>query len=124
MAVIVGTGAGGGILAYELAKENISVTVIEKGPYIKSKDGIPYLSYVKCYFADFDEYNKYYYHNDNKNCCTHLLEKILNLLILPFILFDKCFVFFLRSLILIFKISAILTLIFGLPFYYFYKTPL
>ena len=93
-----------------------------KTSYIKSKDGIPYLSYVKCYFADFDEYNKYYYHNDNKNCCTHLLEKILNLLILPFILFDKCFVFFLRSLILIFKISAILTLIFGLPFYYFYKT--
>ena len=42
MAVIVGTGAGGGILAYELAKENISVTVIEKGPYIKSKDAFNY----------------------------------------------------------------------------------
>ena len=61
-----------------------------KTTYIKSKDGIPYLSYVKCYFADFEEYNKYYYHNDNKNCCNHLFDNFLNLLILPFILFDKC----------------------------------
>ena len=38
MVVIVGTGAGGGILARELAKENIPITIIEKGPYINSKD--------------------------------------------------------------------------------------
>ena len=93
-----------------------------KTTYVKTKEDIPYLSYVKCYFADYDEYNKYYYHNDNKNCCTHLFDKILNLLILPFILFDKCFVFFLRSLILLFKISAIITIILGFPFYYFYNT--
>ena len=37
MVVIVGTGAGGGILAYELAKDNVPVTIIEKGSYIKSK---------------------------------------------------------------------------------------
>ena len=38
MVIIVGTGAGGGIIARELAKDNIDVTIIEKGPYIHSKD--------------------------------------------------------------------------------------
>ena len=47
MIVIVGTGAGGGILARELAKNNIEVTVLEKGPYIKSGDAFNY----------YDEYN-------------------------------------------------------------------
>ena len=42
MVVIVGTGAGGGILARELAKENIPITIIEKGPYINSKDAFNY----------------------------------------------------------------------------------
>ena len=42
MVVIVGTGAGGGILARELAKENIPIIIIEKGPYIKSKDAFNY----------------------------------------------------------------------------------
>ena len=43
-----------------------------KTSYIKTREGIPYLSYVKCYFGEYEEFNKYYYHNDNKNCCTHL----------------------------------------------------
>ena len=42
MIIIVGTGAGGGILAYELTKNNIPVTIIEKGPYIESKDAFKY----------------------------------------------------------------------------------
>ena len=42
MIIIVGTGAGGGILAYELTKNNIPVTIIEKGPYIDSKDAFNY----------------------------------------------------------------------------------
>ena len=42
MIVIVGTGAGGAIIARELAKENIPVTIIEKGPYIDSKDAFNY----------------------------------------------------------------------------------
>ena len=42
MIIIVGTGAGGGILAYELSKNNIPVTIIEKGPYIESKDAFNY----------------------------------------------------------------------------------
>ena len=42
MIVIVGTGAGGAIIARELAKENIPVTIIEKGPYIDSKDAFDY----------------------------------------------------------------------------------
>lgn len=42
MIIIVGTGAGGGILAYELSKNNIPVTIIEKGPYIDSKDAFNY----------------------------------------------------------------------------------
>lgn len=42
MFVIVGTGAGGGLLARELAIKGLPVTIIEKGPYIKSKDAFNY----------------------------------------------------------------------------------
>ena len=47
MYIIVGSGAGGGIIARELAKSNLDVTIIEKGPYIKSKDAFNY----------YDKYN-------------------------------------------------------------------
>ena len=40
MVVIVGSGAGGGILAYELSKSGIPVTILDKGQYIETKDGI------------------------------------------------------------------------------------
>lgn len=40
MVVIIGSGAGGGILAYELSKSGIPVTVIDKGPYIETREGI------------------------------------------------------------------------------------
>ena len=42
MITIVGTGAGGGLLARELAKNGIEVTIFEKGPYIDSKDAYNY----------------------------------------------------------------------------------
>lgn len=42
MITIVGTGAGGGLLARELAKNGIEVTILEKGPYIESKDAFNY----------------------------------------------------------------------------------
>ena len=42
MVIIVGTGAGGGILAYELARNEVPVTIIEKGPYIKSGEAFKY----------------------------------------------------------------------------------
>ena len=42
MVIVVGTGAGGGILAYELSKNGIPVTILEKGPYIESKDAFEY----------------------------------------------------------------------------------
>jgi len=48
MYVIIGTGAGGAIIARELAKNNLPVTIIEKGPYIKSKDAFNY----------YDKYNE------------------------------------------------------------------
>ena len=38
MVIIIGSGAGGGILAMELALANIPVTIIEKGPLINVKD--------------------------------------------------------------------------------------
>lgn len=47
MFIIVGTGAGGAILARELAQNNLPVTIIEKGPYIKSNDAFNY----------YDKYN-------------------------------------------------------------------
>ena len=42
MVIVVGTGAGGGILAYELTKNNVPVTILEKGSYIESKDAFRY----------------------------------------------------------------------------------
>lgn len=42
MITIVGTGAGGGLLARELAKNGVEVTIFEKGPYIDSKDAFNY----------------------------------------------------------------------------------
>lgn len=51
MVIIVGTGAGGAIIAYELAKDNIPVTIIEKGPFIDSKDAF---NYYDAYNDDVD----------------------------------------------------------------------
>ncbi|WP_409199704.1 GMC family oxidoreductase N-terminal domain-containing protein [Methanobrevibacter sp. DSM 116169] len=42
MVIIVGSGAGGGLLAMELASANIPVTLIEKGPFIETKDAFKY----------------------------------------------------------------------------------
>lgn len=42
MVVIIGSGAGGGIIAMELALANIPVTIIEKGSLINMKDAINY----------------------------------------------------------------------------------
>ena len=47
MFVIIGTGAGGAIIARELAQNDLPVTIIEKGPFIKSKDAFEY----------YDKYN-------------------------------------------------------------------
>ena len=42
MITIIGSGAGGGILAKELAEVNIPVTIIEKGPYVETKESFKY----------------------------------------------------------------------------------
>ena len=42
MFIIVGTGAGGAVIARELVKNNLPVTILEKGPYIHSKDAFNY----------------------------------------------------------------------------------
>ena len=47
MFIIVGTGAGGAILARELAQNDLPVTILEKGPYIESKEAFNY----------YDKYN-------------------------------------------------------------------
>lgn len=42
MITIIGSGAGGGILARELSKANIPVTILEKGRYVETKDAFKY----------------------------------------------------------------------------------
>ena len=52
MVLVIGSGAGGGILAMELAKADIPVTIIEKGPLVESKDAYNY------YDAPWWKYNR------------------------------------------------------------------
>ena len=42
MVIVIGSGAGGAIIAMELALANIPVTLIEKGPQIRIKDAFKY----------------------------------------------------------------------------------
>ncbi len=42
MIIVIGTGAGGGLLARELAIKGLPVTILEKGPYVESKDAFNY----------------------------------------------------------------------------------
>ena len=104
-----------------LKKANYFITGL-KTTYIKSKDGIPYLSFIKCYFGEYNDYDLYYYHNDGKNCCSHFIDRVFNFMKLPFILFDKCFCLFLRFLLILLKIFLVLSLILGLPIYWYWKS--
>ena len=56
MVIVIGTGAGGAIIAMELAKANIPVTILERGPYIKSKDSFEYYD-MKYYDKRFKNTN-------------------------------------------------------------------
>ncbi len=42
MTIVIGSGAGGAIIAMKLAKNNFPVTIIEKGPYVSSKNAFDY----------------------------------------------------------------------------------
>ena len=56
MVIVIGTGAGGAIIAMELAKANIPVTILERGPYIESKDSFEYYD-MKYYDKRFKNTN-------------------------------------------------------------------
>jgi choline dehydrogenase-like flavoprotein len=49
MVLIIGTGVGGAIIAMELAKSNIPVTIIEKGPSVDVKDSYKYYDKIDDY---------------------------------------------------------------------------
>ncbi|MDR3223714.1 MAG: FAD-dependent oxidoreductase [Methanobrevibacter sp.] len=49
MVLIVGTGVGGAIIAMELAKSNIPVTIVEKGPSADVKDSYKYYDKIDDY---------------------------------------------------------------------------
>lgn len=42
MVLIIGSGVDGAIIGMELAKSNIPVTIIEKGPFCDVKDSYKY----------------------------------------------------------------------------------
>ena len=56
MVIVIGTGAGGSLIAMELAKANIPVTILERGPYIESKDSFEYYD-MKYYDKRFENTN-------------------------------------------------------------------
>jgi choline dehydrogenase-like flavoprotein len=56
MVIVIGTGAGGAIIAMKLAKANIPVTILERGPYIESKDSFEYYD-MKYYDKRFENTN-------------------------------------------------------------------
>ncbi|MDR2829514.1 MAG: FAD-dependent oxidoreductase [Methanobrevibacter sp.] len=49
MVLIIGTGVGGAIIAMELAKSNIPVTIVEKGPFVDVKNSYKYYDEVDDY---------------------------------------------------------------------------
>lgn len=49
MVLIIGSGVGGAIIGMELAKSNIAVTIVEKGPFCDVKDSYKYYDEVDNY---------------------------------------------------------------------------
>lgn len=49
MVLIIGTGVSGAIIAMELARSNIPVTIVEKGPFVDVKDSYKYYDEIDDY---------------------------------------------------------------------------
>ena len=100
-----------------LFKKNNFVTGI-KTTYLNARDGIPNLSYIKCYFGKNEEKNNYLDLNKKSNICTPLF-KIINFLIN--IIYYSLY-FSIKLITFTIKILLILFLIISPPLYIYWKT--
>ena len=90
-----------------------------KTSYLNSKDNIPNLSFIKCYFGKNEEINKYLSSNKTGG-------NLLKYIFFPFIFIIKiiyCILYLSFTLILlIVKLSLILIILISPPLYIYYKT--
>ena len=90
-----------------------------KTSYLNSKDNIPNLSFIKCYFGKNEEINKYLSSNKTGG-------NLLKYIFFPFIFIFKiiyCILYLSFTLILlIVKLSLILIILISPPLYIYYKT--
>ena len=90
-----------------------------KTSYLNSKDNIPNLSFIKCYFGKNEEINKYLSSNKTGG-------NLLKYIFFPFIFIIKIIYFILylsfSLILLIVKLSLILIILISPPLYIYYKT--
>ena len=100
-----------------LFKKNYFINGI-KTTYLNSNDGIPNLSYIKCYFYKMEEKNKFFSSRSNSYCFSALFN-----LFSFFIKFIFYIIYFLIKLFLfLIKLLLILFVILFPPLYIYWKT--
>ena len=100
-----------------LFKKNNFISGI-RTTYLNSNDGIPNLSYIKCYFGKTEEINKYLDFQKKPNPFLPFLKIfnfLSNVIYYSLYLCIKCFLFFI-------KLSLVLFLLISPPCYLYYKS--
>ena len=100
-----------------LFKKNCFITGM-KTTYLNSNEGIPYLSYIKCYFGKNEEMYKF-------NIFQSKLKEpsfFKKLAIFPFKLFNFCLNSFVKLILSLIKIILIIFLILSPPVYLYWKS--
>ena len=89
-----------------------------KTSYLNSNDGIPNLSYIKCYFGKTEEINNYLDFNKKPNLFLPILKPFSLILTLIY----YCLYIFIKIFLFIIKLSLIIFLLISPPCYIYYKT--
>ena len=89
-----------------------------KTSYLNSNDGIPNLSYIKCYFGKTEEINNYLDFNKKPNLFLPILKPFSLILTLIY----YCLYISIKIFLFIIKLSLIIFLLISPPCYIYYKT--
>ena len=89
-----------------------------KTSYLNNNDGIPNLSYIKCYFGKTEEINNYLDFNKKPNLFLPILKPFSLILTLIY----YCLYISIKIFLFIIKLSLIIFLLISPPCYIYYKT--